>query len=983
MFKQILLSPVRTDAALDRLLQVEPLRKVWVLVASKRQEDQFRSRLVEHGRSPVFNVEFFDFYHLYQRVLDRAGVPWQELSDAARYGLLRSVLAQVDLQVFHTIAHTPGLVRILGDFIFELKQNRFQPDDYAAADTSPRGRDLSRIYAAYQTILQEYHLVDVEGLGWLAVRALENDRSLLEDVALLVVDGFDQFTPVQADLLARMGEQVGDTLITLSTAPGRSAQALERLKSRMPGVELVRRTDFGARPVDLCHLVTHIFRRDAEPVAAESVFLLEAPGPVAEVAAVLRRVKALLLDGTSPDDILIALRDWPRYHTAMRTTGASYGLPLALHYGQPLTENPAMIALLDLLSLHQNDFPRRQLLDVLWSPYFKWLPDDTAPVLDRISQAYIVAGGRAKWLDALRRDGEEAVAEALEMFFRQVTPPPSATLPVYVRWIESLDRGLVIDAEDDALGVRDMAAWHAFKGVLRGLLASDEVMRMVRQDAVMEWDRFYTDLTANMAATTVEMQPARFGRVLVTTAANARGLPHHHVFVLGLSEGVFPAPLADDPLYLDGERQAIGLQTRQERSADDGLFYELVGLAQVSLTLSRPTVDNGQPWLPSPFWRMVRSLFIDLEPERVDLGAVVPADQAASLEEVAIAVADHPQGGVYAWIHASAYWQHIRFGRAIELRRRNRFDHYSGVLRHEPLLAHVAAKLGPSRLWSASQFNEYGVCGFRFFAKRLLKLEAWEEPEDGMDVMQRGSLNHTILEKTYDYFRQHDIAIVPDNLELALNVLGELAETVFETAPVELGFRQSSLWEQEKATILRKLEKLVALDFSDDNPLNKVFGPGERVPVMLEMKFGEHRPVTLDLGESVGPIRLQGFIDRVDLLGGAAVIVDYKSGSTGISLDELEAGRNYQMMVYVTAAEQLIQHVRGGVFWHITNQKTSGTLLLDNPDHEAVLNTARDHLARQIAAGRSGDFAAEPSKLDSGRCVRYCEYHQLCRVRNR
>ena len=69
-----------------------------------------------------------------------------------------------------------------------------------------------------------------------------------------------------------------------------------------------------------------------------AVHWIEAPDPAREVGAVLRRVKRLLLDGCSPDDILIALRDWTLYGGQIAAQGQAYGLPLALHYGEPLAQ---------------------------------------------------------------------------------------------------------------------------------------------------------------------------------------------------------------------------------------------------------------------------------------------------------------------------------------------------------------------------------------------------------------------------------------------------------------------------------------------------------------------------------------------------------------------------------------------------------------------------------------------------------------------
>ncbi len=67
----VLLAPVgagKTEIALTRMVRAvsdRPLARVWVLLATKRQEDGFRQRLAEWdaSRTVYFNVEFFNFYN--------------------------------------------------------------------------------------------------------------------------------------------------------------------------------------------------------------------------------------------------------------------------------------------------------------------------------------------------------------------------------------------------------------------------------------------------------------------------------------------------------------------------------------------------------------------------------------------------------------------------------------------------------------------------------------------------------------------------------------------------------------------------------------------------------------------------------------------------------------------------------------------------------------------------------------------------------
>ncbi len=1076
MSVDILLAPVgagKTEVVLDRLtalLAQQPLARVWVLLASRRQQDAFRERLVQRT-GIAFNVEFFNFYELYQRLLDLDRQPQRLISETARLALLRELLRSLrpQLEVYHTIADRPGLARIVIDFIDELKQNQVQPEDFAAAAATPRDHDLALIYRAYQQRLIEHRLADREGQGWLAVEALDRNRQIVTAVDWLIVDGFDQFTPVQAALLAELSAQVTGSLVTLTTIPTRQhtagrrfAAALDRLRWHFDrrGVpyreETLAASMDAVRHIDLQRLVADIFQPGPPVPSSGGLALLEAPDPAAEVGAVLRHVKRLLLagDGTTPDDILIVLRDWERYRVHFSALGRQYNLPLALHYGEPLAENPAIVALLDVLRLHEIDFRRRELLDVLRSPYFKVPGVDAAAadLLDRLARQMLVIGGRQAWLDTLAfagqpladEDGEpvETTADAQQLadlrvaladFFDAVTPPPQADMATYVAWLEKLlGADPHLEPEPDELAeaasyslnllaclrddhaplpviARDITAAQEFKRALRGLLAAEALARGMFAAADLTWDDFQAALLAAVGRAAVNPRPDHSGRVLVTSATDARGLPHRHVFILGLSEGIFPTRTPEDPLYLDSERRALRaagltLDSQAERSADDGLFYELICLPRDTLICSRPTLDNGELWPASALWQAVTAVFADSDAliarDRLKVGRTLPAAGVATRAEAAIAVAadsasDSPAAR-WLRVHQPAYWQHIREAAAVERDRldgASRYPQHNGRLNQPHLIERVAALLGPSRQWSASQLNDYGVCGFRFFAGRLLGLESLVEPEIGMDAAQFGSINHAILEQTYRYFQERELPIVPANLELALEQLEIAAHDVFADAPMRFGFRPSATWPQEQQVIRRRLRALVEQDFSD-SPLNKLAASGDaRVPYQLEAAFGYFAgqapgtPVSVHLSDEAGSLRVRGFIDRIDLVGDRLYVVDYKSGSTKIDVKELAEGRNFQMMVYLEAIRALAARmdeplrVGGGLFWHIGSRETSGAMTFSDGEPEEIA-MARQHLAGYITAARRGDFATHANRPQQGRCVSYCEFSQLCRISN-
>lgn len=1041
--------------------------KIWVLLATRRQALNFRQRLIElDAHVAVYcNIEYFNFYSLNARLLKYAGTPVRRLSHLTRSGLLRRLLSQMlaedQLRHFQRIADTRGFASIAAELIDELKQAKVDVDAFAAAARSQKDEELALIYRRYQDTLRRSDLADVEGEGWLALAKL---RDIALDVDLLLVDGYDQFTIVQAQMLAALSRAIPNVHISLTDMPSadgdalphRSALARQRLERAFAEARMDLRTetiepDASEREPDLAQLGERIFRDRPAAAKGAAIKLIEMPSPDEEVRCVLRLIKRQLLEGVKPDDILVALRDWSRYAAHFASIGDEFGLPLLLHNEPDLHTAPMIAILIDLLDTAPR-FRRRDLLDILRSPYIDaGLDPESIDLLDRISlERQFLGGDAADWLEIVMLGGRSAIRDSdadaltlldserqerlfsrLSAFFNGLNPPVQADVPAYVEWLDNLvgvdplaeltgqqrqdaaagfSLNMIAAARQhepdrDRITRQDLMACSGLKRILRDFSANDDALREAYGEPTqIDWRRFWSDLKQALETTAIEPgDRSRAGQVLVTTAAEARGLPHGHVYVLGLSEGLFPAEVPEDPLYFDSERErlkadGIPLATQTERFDDQGLFYELICLPQESLTLSRPTFQAGKVWIESHLWRAVRRVYPKLAPATGKLGAVVPALESASGSEALLGVAsqlneDDPIQAEAAlrvknWLrHDTGFatqWRRIETGRRVELGRLSiaPFDHYSGILTRPDLLAAVARSLGHERVWSASQLNDYGHCGFRFFAKRLLKLEAFKEPELGMDAAQLGSLNHRILEETYRAIAERALGINAENLQAALEIFAGAADDVLDRAPELFSFRATATWQEEKQVLRNRLMAFIKKDFSPESPLTK-FGD-RRFVHDLELKFDD---VEIELPAEERSLRVAGYIDRIDNVDGKLVVIDYKSGTTAIERREMEIGRDFQMMVYALALQRLLERngkrndIAGGLFWRLRNLKASGRYSADDEDDIAALELARQHVARNLAAGRAGQFPARATALEDGKCARYCEFSHFCRMR--
>jgi RecB family exonuclease len=136
---------------------------------------------------------------------------------------------------------------------------------------------------------------------------------------------------------------------------------------------------------------------------------------------------------------------------------------------------------------------------------------------------------------------------------------------------------------------------------------------------------------------------------------------------------------------------------------------------------------------------------------------------------------------------------------------------------------------------------------------------------------------------------------------------------------------------------------------------------------------------SLTLQTEIGPVRLHGYIDRVDAgPDGWLRIIDYKAGSAAISLRDLEEGRRLQLPIYALAARDALDlgEISGGFYWHIGKAAASSLKLEKYPGGvQAAFETAVQHVANHVKHIRDGQF--KPQSPKNG-CPFYCPAIGFC-----
>ena len=876
----------------------------------------------------------------------------------------------------------PGFMAALRNTIEELKRARILPEDFARAtqDLEPRLGEIAAVYSAYQRWLQDNDWADNEGRGWLAAIALESRPELGTDARLLAVSGFDEFNPTQLGVLSLLAKRAQETLITL-TGDIQRPQRPAHLRFQRAQNALTNSLNIQPEMLDSVSLLSPVIARTEaaifEPGVVESVPLedhdiefIEAQTRSAEVRSVLRWIKARIVrDGLALSDVAIFARSLEPYRPYLDEVAAEFGVPLRVAGGLPLIENPAVSALLSLLCLPVDDWPRRGVMEAWTSPYFDFSGRDAASLLDEISRAAKVIKGLEQWREAFeavktRQETDDPEAEAKNpqisrieglltcessfyAFVDLLTPPENASSREFTGFVEAIlgDDPAFTPGEPGGMNIvacaransstaeRDMAALRAFKDVLRGLVLAEAVIG----EETLPYAAFLAALRAVLETVSFSL-PDQPG-VMAASALDGRGLSFQAIALMGLSEGEFPKQEREDILLRERDRTALrerGLLLDTRLHGDEAtLFYQAVTRGRQRLLLTRPYLaEDGQSWEPSPYWEQMHAFcgkpgVVRVRPEdRLD-----PTEAASSVE----------------WREAAQEFD-IYQKNGLEALAARLAPRAAGKFEGEGL--DVSSRFGVKFGWSASKLESYGTCPFEFFVAYGLGLEPREEPEEGFDVRALGSMLHKILEESY---RGAD--------------LRETAGRVFATAPRDYGFRPTPLWALQKAELLKRLEETVA-------GLAEV-SQGWR-PFRQELKFGMGAP-SLELETEAGPVRLHGFIDRVDMANdGSLRVIDYKTGGAAISVAHLHEGRRLQLPIYALAVQKALGlgQVKSGFYWHIQKAEASSLKLEKFEDGiNSAFAVAIAHVGRHVNGIRSGKFAPKPPTEG---CPSYCPAAGFC-----
>ena len=338
---------------------------VLALTFTVRAAGELRGRLRQLGvgqvRASTFHAAALrQLNYFWPRVV--GGRPPQLIDSKA--GLVREAAKRARVR----LDGTPGALADAAAEIEWAKVIQVRPDGYAAAAaaagrSAEAGADnLAAVYAAYEELRRERHLIDFESVLELTAGILLDSRAAADQVRGIfrhfVVDEFQDVNPLQKLLLeAWLGDRddlcvVGDPNQVIYSFTGATSSYLTGFTAEFPAATVVRLVrDYRSTP-QVVAVANQLIRSDP-PLAAQRPpgprpMLVEYPDDAAEAAGLASRARALIAAGVPSREIAVLVRvnaDTERFELAL----AEAGLPYVIRGAERFYERPVVRQALVLL----------------------------------------------------------------------------------------------------------------------------------------------------------------------------------------------------------------------------------------------------------------------------------------------------------------------------------------------------------------------------------------------------------------------------------------------------------------------------------------------------------------------------------------------------------------------------------------------------------------------------------------------------------
>ena len=945
------------------------LKKNYYVVVPEQFTMQTQRELVRlQEKNSIMNIDVVSFQRLAYRIFDELGkTNMAVLEETGKNLVLRKVAEERmdDLHVMQGNMKKMGYISEVKSLISELTQYNIDPDTLETfieeQNMSPafsyKLQDILTMYRGFRSAISGMYITAEEVLE--AFCDMAEESKLLKD-AVLVLDGFTGFTPIQNNVLYRLMGIVSDIYVTVTIDPAEDIYSYHDMqelfamskKTIASLMKMAEETHFEvAEPVvlknpkadrfreapvlrfleqNLFRTRHHRYEKSDEKELKEGIEILSLPNPRRELQYAAEEIARLVHTGAYRyRDFAVISGAIEEYGSYVPQIMEEFGIPFFLDTTKNILLHPFLEFVRSLLQVIEDNFSEEAMFRYLRCGLSQISEDE----IDILENYVLAAGirGKKKWearfiyithevaeedlevLNELRIRVMEPFSELTAAFHKKGATVRECTTALY-QFIVSLQIEQQLKyRENQYKEAKDLAKAKEYAQIYRIVMEILDKMATLLGDEVMDVSEYAKVLEAGFEAARVGVIPGGYDCVMIGDIERTRLDDIKVLFIVGVNDGIVPKSDNRGGIISQLEREELAKNhmelapTARERVFIQR-FYLYLAVTKPShklyLTYARVGSD-GSAKRPSYFIHMIEGLFPNLKAElitgeQIDETLVTPESSMAFLLE-----------GLYQeeaeWNEEKeALWQALLhwYEKEPAYQEQVKAILEAAELKYhvEPISRAVAKALYGNELKnSVTRLEQYAACACAHFLTYGLRLRERELFEFRMADM--GNIYHQALENYGRYLKESSYSW--------FDITEEAQKQLMERAMEEAIAASGNAAMADTAANRYQVAKMKRIFARTIWALTRQIRQGKFEPAQFEVGFSytdNLNAVNFKLSEEEH-MRLQGRIDRIDTYEEKdklyVKIIDYKSGNTGFELLSLYHGLKLQLVVYMNAAMEL------------------------------------------------------------------------------
>ena len=931
-------------------ISAEPnLQNVLLIVPDQSTFINEKRILNQFGASKASQIRVFGFNRLYDYLSEKFNeMPKQKIDDGAKNVLMSIAAEEVSdkLDMYAKKAQKADFAELMLNAVNEYKLCAISPEQlFQTAEKlsdehlKQKLKESALIYSAYDLLVNETYSDpsdDMERLYQILCthEFFRNKR--------VYIDSFNSFSGQEYKIVEQIIEQADYVGMTVgcSANPNEndensifrepfitmnrlSAFANENHIQILPCINLSQQKRFSSPSLQA--LEESFFRFDGDIYYCDdnAVQLYEGMNEYDEIQQVARNISLLVREHDySYNDITVICRDADIFRHVIESEFPKYDIPFFMSEKKPL-ENHALIEfILSAFDTVHSSFATENILSFLKTDFSALSPENVC-ILENYVYMWDIRGKRWKSEFTMNPDGnsmtenEETLLELaqIEDFRKQAVIP----LIQFSDNLKNAQNGgdiskavyTLLQSVNAEEKLQKIALWFRENGDIKSYETEIRIwnitmeildkMYHIFENKSIDSKRYLDLLKLMIRKSPVSDIPETLDQVTVGLAGNLISENPKAVFIIGASEGIFPAVPKPSGLFSDSERsELISLELPLHYGVYDKSMlekynvYSAISLPSQKLFVScHITNSKGDKFKPSSIFTEIQSILPTTSV--INKSMLSPRDiyftKKQSFEECASKWNDNSSESdtLKTFFQNSDNFNHICT--AIDK-----------AVKDEPY--RIADRKKAKQLFgehirlSASQAETYYSCPFEYFCR--YGLNVYPRKRAVMDAGMYGSVVHYVLEnllkeekfeniKNFDEKQLSDT--VKKHIENYIHAIGGKDDRL-ERFMMQFRFMERNL--------VIVLKRLIA-----------EFNVCQFIPESFELKIGGANcdipayTLRLPTGEKIS---VTGKIDRVDTYvrnnEKYIRIIDYKTGKKTFKLSDVYYGLNMQMLLYLSAIDK-------------------------------------------------------------------------------